>query len=184
MKTSHRSAAVAIAASMLFGASALAAPITFPLALTGRGSGNETGSAGSCNGDGNTCTGATNSCECYPFSANATLSNNLGTMSVTTNFLLNESTTYDGLFCASATGVLELTQKSNGNNVLALNYQGLDCLDSTATLYVFNGAYTVNDTDSKGKFLNALGSGTFTASVQGSGTITLGNINGTLQLVK
>jgi hypothetical protein len=36
MKVSHRSAAIAIAASMLFGASAFAAPITFPLALTSK----------------------------------------------------------------------------------------------------------------------------------------------------
>jgi hypothetical protein len=184
MKASHRFAAIAIAASMLFGASAFAAPITFPLALTGRGSGNEVGSAGDCNGSGNTCTGGGSSCQCYQFSGTATLNNNIGTVLATTNFLLNEGSTYNGLACASATGVLTLTQKSNANNILALDYQGLDCLDNSESAFVFDGAYSVNDTDSKGKFADALGSGTFTASVQDTGTITLGNINGTLQLSK
>jgi hypothetical protein len=64
------------------------------------------------------------------------------------------------------------------------DYHGLDCLDNSESEFVFNGAYTVNDTESQGKFVNALGSGTFTASVQFTGTFTLGNINGTLQLAK
>jgi hypothetical protein len=184
MKTSRRSATIAIAASMLFGATAFAAPITFPLALTGRGSGNEIGSAGSCNGSGNSCTGATGSCECYQFSGTATLNNNIGTVLATTNFLLVEESIVDGLECVGAHGVLNLTEKANAMNVLALSYDGLDCLDDSASEFVFNGSYTVDDTASQGKFAKALGSGTFTAGVQDSGTITLGNINGTLQLVK
>jgi hypothetical protein len=45
------------------------------------------------------------------FSGTATLNNNIGTVLATTNFLLNEGSTYNGLACASATGVLTLAQK-------------------------------------------------------------------------
>lgn len=160
---------------------AFAGPITFPLALTGRGSGNEIGAAGVCNGVGNTCTDTT--CECYQFSGNATLNNNIGTTLASTNFILNLSALLDNLDCLSAHGVLTLTQKTNAQNILALDYQGLDCLDDSSSEFVFNGAYSVDNSASKGKFAKALGSGTFTAGVQASGTITLGNINGTLQLM-
>jgi len=156
--TSHRSAAIAIAASMLFGASALAAPITFPLALTGRGSGNEIGSAGSCNSSTNGCTGSSGSCECYEFSGDATLNNNIGTVSVSTDFLLVEGEgLVSGVDCVGAHGILNLTEKAHATNVLALGYTGLDCLDDSSSEFVFNGSYTVDDTASQGKFANALG---------------------------
>jgi hypothetical protein len=67
-KRNYRTSLIAVAvASMLYASSAFAG---LPLAMTGRGSGTETGLAGSCNGSGNSCTGT--NCECYPFAGTGT----------------------------------------------------------------------------------------------------------------
>lgn len=178
MKTRFASSFLfAIVASALLSASTA---LALPLALTGRGSGNEVGVAGSCNGSGNSCTGSGTSCECYQFTGTGNATAGVGNVNVSTNFLLNLGTLVDNLACESATGVLKLAQKNKPANVLALDYQGVICL--AVTQAVFNGSFAVDGDASLGKFANALGSGTFTASIAGDSTLTLGNINGTLQL--
>ncbi len=185
MKTrSYSSAIVAFAvASMLYATSAFAIVSTVPLptAVNGRGSGTEVGGAGSCNNGTNGCTGSSGSCNCYEFSGTGTASGGIGAVNFSTDFVLI-LTTQDGLLCDPAYGTLLLTQKLNSHNVLALDYQGLDCFNTSFTGYVFNGAYSVNTVASTGKFLNALGNGTLTAGIGASGTLTIGDINGTLGL--
>jgi hypothetical protein len=77
--------------SVLFATSAFAA---LPLAMSGRGSGTETGVAGSCNGSGNSCTGS--NCECYPFSGTGTATG-VGALTFQTNLLVNKPTLEDNL---------------------------------------------------------------------------------------
>jgi hypothetical protein len=171
--------AVAVA-SMFYASSAAFAAL--PLAMTGRGSGAE-GTAGACNGSGNSCTDVT--CQCYPFSGTGTATG-VGALTFQTNLVLTFGTV-DNLLCDAATGALVLTQKTNSGNVLTLDYQGLSCdtfIAGTLTLVaaVFNGSYAVDGGSSLGKFAGAMGSGTLTGSVDGSSTLTLGNLNGTLLL--
>ncbi len=174
-KNNYRASLMAVAvASMLCASSAFAA---LPLAMTGRGSGTETGVAGSCNGSGNSCTDVT--CECYPFSGTGTATG-VGALTFQTNLLLIITSTVDNLLCDGASGVLALTQKTNSSNVLMLDYQGVSCLDSAA--YVFNGSYSIDGASSLGKFAGAMGSGRLTGSVDASSTLTLGNLSGTLLL--
>lgn len=156
--------------------------MALPMALTGRGSGTETGAAGSCNNAStNGCTGT--NCDCYQFTGTGTATAGVGNVNITTDFVLFKNTTVGNLACEAASGVLLLTQKAKSANVLALDYVGASCLTSdTSTQVVFNGSYAVNGSLSLGKFADASGSGTFTASVGVTGTATLGNINGTLQL--
>jgi hypothetical protein len=73
-----------------------------------------------------------------------------------------------------------LTQKAKSSNVLALDYSGLTCAGNSQ-IY-FNGGYAVDGTNSLGKFANAVGSGTLSGSLGVTGTLTLGNITGTLEL--
>ncbi len=179
MRTSRlRSTLVAAAALLLYASSALA----LPMALTGRGSGTETGASGTCNNAStNGCTGT--NCNCYQFTGTGTATAGVGAVNITTDFILFNNATVNGLACEAASGVLLLTQKSKSANVLALDYVGASCLaNDTSTQIVFNGSYAVNGTSSLGKFAGASGSGTFTASVDVTGTATLGNLNGTLQL--
>lgn len=174
----RRLTAAAIAASALF---YTASAFALPLALSGRGSGTETGSAGSCNNPAtNACTGT--NCNCYEFTGTGSVNSGVGNVNITTQFVQNLSSLVDNLACESATGTLLMAQKSKPSNVLALDYQGLVCLATTQ--FVFNGSYAVNGTASLGKFAGAIGSGTFTASIPSTGTstITLGDINGTLML--
>ena len=93
---------------------------------------------------------------------------------------MNKTGLEDSLLCEAASGVLALTQKTNSGNVLMLDYQGLSCLDSAA--FVFNGSYSIDGANSLGKFASAMGSGRLTGSVDGSSTLTLGNLSGTLLL--
>jgi hypothetical protein len=94
---------------------------------------------------------------------------------------VNKSGTEDSLLCEAASGVLTLTQNGHGgNNVLMLDYQGLSCVDNAAE--VFNGSYSIDGTNSTGKFAGAMGSGRLTGSVDASSTLTLGNLSGTLLL--
>jgi hypothetical protein len=162
--------AVAIA-SMLYANSVFAA---LPLAMTGRGSGTETGLADSCDGSGNSCNGS--NCVCYMFSGTG-MATGVGALTFTTNLLLFPGTV-NNLACEAASGVLVLTQKGNSSNVLMLDYQGASCIDNAA--FVFNGSYSVDGTKSVGKFAGAMGSGTLTGSVDASSTLTLGNLSGTL----
>jgi len=175
-KRNYRTSLMAVAVASMFYASS-AAFAALPLAMTGRGSGTETGVAGSCNGSGNSCTDVT--CECYPFSGTGTATG-VGALTFQTNLLLTITSTVDNLLCDGASGVLALTQKTNSGNVLMLDYQGVSCLDSAA--YVFNGSYSIDGTSSLGKFAGAMGSGNLTGSVDASSTLTLGNLNGTLLL--
>lgn len=173
-----RLSSVAIVAASLFYATTA---VALPLALSGRGNGTETGAAGSCNNPStNSCNGT--NCNCYGFTGTGNVNSGVGNVNITTQFVLNLGTLVDNLACESATGTLLMAQKSKSSNVLALDYQGVVCLASSQ--FVFNGSYAVNATKSLGKFANALGSGTFTASipVSGTSTITLGDINGTLML--
>ena len=171
----HRASLVAIAvASVLYATSAFA---TLPLAMTGRGAGTETDVAGSCNGSGNSCNGS--NCECYPFSGTGTATG-VGAVTFSTNLIVNKTSYEDNLLCEGSSGILTLTQKLNSGNVLILDYQGLSCLDSAAE--VFNGSFSIDGTNSLGKFAGAMGSGTMTGSVDANSTVTLGNINGTLLL--
>jgi hypothetical protein len=171
----YRASLIAVAvASMLYASSpALAA---LPLAMTGRGSGTETGLADSCDGSGNSCNGS--NCICYTFSGTGTATG-IGAVTFQTNLLVFVGLV-DNLACAGASGVLPLTQKTNSGNVLMLDYQGLSCLDSAAL--VFNGSYSIDGTKSLGKFAGAMGSGRLTGSVDGSSTLTIGNLSGTLLL--
>ncbi len=163
-----------VVASILYGSSAFA----LPLALTGRGSGDEVGAPGSCNSVSNGCTGA--NCQCYEFTGTGSVNSGVGSVNVSTQMIVDRSALEDNLACESASGILTLTQKNKSSNALALDYQGLVCLANTQA--VFNGSFAVNGTASLGKFASALGSGTFTASVDINGTATFGNISGTLQL--
>ncbi|MGB3551614.1 MAG: hypothetical protein WA993_13040 [Candidatus Binatus sp.] len=186
MKTSrYLSAFVAVAAASLFFATSALATSSLPLptAISGRGSGTEVGGAGSCNNGTNGCTGMSGSCECYEFSGTGTANGGIGTVLFSTDFILVIGVQIS-LPCESAYGTLLLTQKSNSSNVLALDYQGLDCLNISGTEFVFNGGFSVNTTASLGKFTNALGNGTFSAGISETGTVTIGGINGTLELVK
>jgi hypothetical protein len=179
MKTTHRRLTVAaFAVSTLF---YIGTAFALPLALSGRGSGNEVGAAGSCNNPStNACTGT--NCNCYQFTGTGDVNSGVGNVNITTQFILNLGTLVDNLACESATGTLLMTEKSKSSNVLALDYQGVVCAASTQ--FVFNGSYAVNGVASLGKFAGALGSGTFTASipVSGTSTVTIGDINGTLLL--
>jgi hypothetical protein len=104
-------------------------------------------------------------------------------VNVTTDVVLFSNVAMTNLACGPASGTLLLTQKSKSSNVLALDYEGTICMNANdGTQFVFSGPYAVNGSTSLGKFANAIGSGTFTASVGLSNTTTVGNINGTLQL--
>ena len=67
-KNNYRASLMAVAVASVFYASSAFAVL--PLAMTGRGSGTETGAAGSCNNPSNGCTGS--NCECYPFGGTGT----------------------------------------------------------------------------------------------------------------
>jgi len=175
-KRNYGTSLVAVAVASMFYASSVAFA-GLPLAVSGRGSGTETGVAGSCNGAaGNSCNDVSPGCECYPFSGTGTMTG-VGALTFQTNLLLFFPTNTN-LACEDASGVLALTQKGHSSNVLMLDYQGQSCLDEAA--YVFSGSYSVDGTKSTGKYAGAKGSGTLTGSVDISSTLTLGNLSGTL----